>query len=205
MNTENKFLISGIFTAIAASLCCITPIIAFISGVTGIASTFSWLESFRPYLIIFTILVLSFAWYQKLKLKEQIDCSCDENNKPKFIYSKNFLSILTGFIILMLAFPHYAYIFYPKKEKKMIIIEKSSIKAFELKIIGMTCKSCAMRINHEVNKLNGIISSNVSYKIGNAIIKFDNSKISIHEIEKIINSTGYRVTNKKEILNGNSN
>ncbi len=41
---SNKALIgSGIITAIAASLCCITPVLALLAGTTGIASSFSWL------------------------------------------------------------------------------------------------------------------------------------------------------------------
>ncbi|MDZ7646572.1 MAG: hypothetical protein U5K54_05000 [Cytophagales bacterium] len=46
---------------------CITPVLALISGVGGIAATFSWLEPVRPYLIGITTLVLGFAWYQELE------------------------------------------------------------------------------------------------------------------------------------------
>ena len=42
----------GIFAAIAASLCCITPLLAILAGASGIASAFSWLEPARPYLIV---------------------------------------------------------------------------------------------------------------------------------------------------------
>ncbi len=195
---DYKIITTGIFTAFAASLCCITPIIALIAGTSGIASTFSWLEPFRPYLIGLTILVLGFAWYQKLKPKKQIDCNCDMEEKPKFIQTKMFLGIVTAFAMVMLAFPYYSSIFYPKTEKKIIVVDKSNIQKIEFKISGMTCNSCAKHINHEVNKLSGIISSNVSYDNGNAIVEFDNTKTNITVIEKIINSTGYSVTDKKE-------
>lgn len=72
MKKNNKIIGAGLLTAIASSLCCITPVLALISGTSGIASTFSWLEPFRPYLIGFTILVLGFAWYQKLKQKKRL-------------------------------------------------------------------------------------------------------------------------------------
>ena len=58
--------------------------------------------------------------------------------------------------------------------------------------------SCEEHINHEVNKLNGIVNSNSSYKKGNAIIEFDKTKTSEREIENAIKSTGYKVTHKKE-------
>ena len=53
-------------------------------------------------------------------------------------------------------------------------------------------------VNHEVNKLSGIIKSTASYESGNAIVEFDNSKTNIVEIETAINGTGYSVTDKKE-------
>jgi len=73
MKTDNKLIGTGLLTAIAASLCCITPVLALIAGTSGLASTFSWLEPFRPYFIGLTILVLAFAWYQKLKPQKKIE------------------------------------------------------------------------------------------------------------------------------------
>ena len=198
MKTDKKLIGAGLLTTIAASLCCITPVLALIAGTSGLASTFSWLEPFRPYFIGLTILVLGFAWYQKLKPKKQIDCNCETEEKPKFIQSKMFLGIVTVFAIVMLAFPYYSGIFYPNTEKQIIVVDKSDIKTTEFKISGMTCASCEEHVNHEVNKLNGIINSKASYENGNAIIEFDKTKTNETEIEKAINSTGYKVTDKKE-------
>jgi copper chaperone CopZ len=198
MKTDSKLIGAGLLTAITASLCCITPVLALIAGTSGIASTFSWLEPFRPYFIGLTILMLGFAWYQKLKPKKQIDCNCDKEEKPKFIQSKIFLGLGTAFIILMLALPRYSSAFYPKTEKQIILVDKANIQKMEFTISGMTCASCEEHVNNEVNKLTGILKSNTSYQNGKALIEFDNSKTNIPEIEKAINSTGYSVTDKKE-------
>ena len=48
MKTDNKLIGAGLLTAIAASLCCITPVLALIAGTSGLASTFSWLERMHP-------------------------------------------------------------------------------------------------------------------------------------------------------------
>ena len=198
MKSENKLIGAGLLTAITASLCCITPVLALIAGTSGIASTFSWIEPFRPYLIGLTILVLGFAWYQKLKPQKEIDCECETDEKPKFIQSRKFLGIVTVFVIVILAFPYYSGIFYPNTEKQIILVDKSDIKTTEFKISGMTCASCEEHVNYEVNKLNGIVNSTVSYENGNAIVEFEKTKTNETEIEKAINSTGYQVTDKKE-------
>ena len=198
MKSDNKLIGTGLLTAITASLCCITPVLALIAGTSGIASTFSWIEPFRPYLIGLTILVLGFAWYQKLKPQKEIDCECETDEKPKFIQSRKFLGIVTVFVIVILAFPYYSGIFYPNTEKQIILVDKSDIKTTEFKISGMTCASCEEHVNHEVNKLNGIVNSTVSYENGNAIVEFEKTKTNETEIEKAIKSTGYQVTDKKE-------
>lgn len=195
---KNKLAVTSILTAITASLCCITPVLALIAGTSGVASTFTWIEPFRPYLIGLTILVLLFAWYQKLKPEKEIDCECETDEKPKFMQSKTFLGVVTVFAIVMLAFPYYSSMFYPNSEKQIVVVDKSNIKTTEYKISGMTCASCEAHVNHEVNKLNGIVNSKTSYKNGNAIIEFDVTKTNELEIEKAINSTGYKVTDKNE-------
>jgi copper chaperone CopZ len=197
MKSYKKLIGAGLLSALAASLCCITPVLALIAGTSGLASAFSWIEPFRPYFIGLTILVLGLAWYQKLKPQKEIDCDCDTDEKPKFIQSKTFLGIVTVFAIVMLAFPYYSEIFYPNTEKQIIVVDKSDIKTLEFKISGMTCASCEEHVNHEVNKLNGIVSSTTSYENGNAIIEFDQTKTNEREIEKAINSTGYNVIDKK--------
>ena len=198
MKHNNKFIGAGLLTAITASLCCITPVLALIAGTSGIASTFSWIEPFRPYLIGVTILVLGFAWYQKLKPQKEIDCECDTDEKPKFMQSKYFLGIITAFALIMLAFPYYSGLFYTNTENQINVVDGLNVKTIEFKINGMTCASCEQHINHKVNKLNGIISSKASYKKGNAIIEFDKTKTNETEIKKVINSTGYKVTDKTE-------
>lgn len=197
MKADNKVVTVGILTAISASICCITPVLALIAGTSGIAPTFSWIEPFRPYFVGLTVLVLSFAWYQKLKPKKQVDCECEADEKPKFIQSKSFLGLVTVFAALMLTFPNYAHVFYPKSDKQIVVVEKSNFETVEFKINGMTCPSCAEHVNHEVNKLTGILKSEASYENGNAIVQFDNSKTTISQIETAINSTGYTVTDKQ--------
>jgi len=198
MKTDNQLIGLGLFSAVSASICCITPVLALLAGTSGLASAFSWLEPARPYFIALTVSVLGFAWYQKLKPKKQIDCKCEKQEKPTFIQSKTFLGAITVFAGLMLAFPMYAHIFYPKTEKQIIVVEKSNIKKVEFTISGMTCTGCEEHVNHEVNQLTGVISVKTSYANGNTMIEFDDSKTNISEIEQAINSTGYTVTNKKE-------
>lgn len=190
---SSKLAGAGVLSAVAASLCCITPVLALISGASGAASAFSWIEPFRPYLIGITVLVLAFAWYQILKPKKQdIECAC-EDEKPKFIQTKTFLGFVTVFAVIMLAFPYYSKIFYPDNKKEVVIVNQSNIQTVNFDVKGMTCTSCEEHVKHAVNELEGIVNVDASFETAKAEVKFDKTKTSKEEIEKTINSIGYKV------------
>jgi mercuric ion transport protein len=185
---------TGIFTAVAASLCCITPVLALVAGTGGIAVSLSWMEPARPYLICLTVVVLGFSWYSMLKPQPTNECGCVAP-RPGFIQSGVFLLIVTFFAALMIAFPVYSKFFYPQIQSAVVNREDSKIQTVELSISGMTCAACEVHVTHELKKLSGIIECFVSYKNKNAIISFDFSKTSIKDITSAINATGYKVTN----------
>jgi copper chaperone CopZ len=189
----------GILTAFASSLCCIMPVIAIIAGTSGLASTFSWLEPARPYFIGSTVLVLGFAWYQKLKPQPIDDCGCHIEQKAPFMQTKTFLSIITVVSALLLSFPSYAHVFFPKVENQTVATPTMTIQKIEFKIEGMTCTGCEHHVTSEINKLKGITEVTVSYEKGNAIVSFDDKQTTINDIIKAINSTGYKAINHKII------
>ena len=198
MKSNNKIAGVGLLTAIAASLCCITPVIALVAGTSGMASTFSWMEPARPYLIGFTILTLGFAWYQKLKPQKEVDCNCETDEKKSFMQSKLFLVIITVFAAVMLTFPYYSHVFYDNEVSGTSINAEYAQKS-EFTIDGMTCESCEEHVTHELLQLEGIGTVDVSYDKGNAVVEFDKNKTNEDEITKAINATGYRVTNTKNL------
>lgn len=195
MKSESKLIGASLLTAITASLCCITPVLALIAGTSGIASTFSWIEPFRPYLIGLTILVLCFAWYQKLKPRTQdIDCACDDD-KPQFIQSKKFLFLVSIFAGILLAFPYYSHLFYSNSntEKQVVYVSESNVSEVNYSMQGMTCAGCEAHIENEVNKLDGILEVDVNYETSKSHIKFDKSLVTADEIESAIAKTGYKI------------
>ncbi len=193
---NSKLIGTSVLTALAASICCITPVLAVLAGTTGLASTFSWIAPFRPYLIGFTILVLAFAWYQKFKPKSkaEIDCEC-EDDKPKFINSKSLLFLVTLFSVVMLAFPHYSHIFYSNTDinREVVYVEQSNVKEIKVTIEGMTCTGCEAHIESEVNKLDGVLNVDADYKAANTVIKYNETKVDVQKIETAILSTGYKI------------
>lgn len=194
LKTNIKTWMAGLLAAAAASLCCITPGLAILGSLGGFASSFSWIEPFRPYLIGLTIIVFAFAWYGKLKPVKVEDCACERLEKKSFFQSKSFLVIVTLIAALLMTFPLYAKIFYPKPQKIAVIpAAKKNIEQAVFKIEGMTCEACTQHVNNEVSKINGVIELQTSYDSANSIVKFDAGKTNADSIAAAINSTGYKV------------
>ncbi len=203
MNKSKTLIGSGIITAVAASLCCITPFLVIIAGTGGAASSFSWLEPYRYYLMGISIFILAFAWYQKLKpeKKDEIDCACETKEKSSFFQSKIFLAIVTIFIGLMLAFPNYSESLYPKNEiKSLATYPTSNIITLKMDIEGMTCQACTHHIEQTVDAVDGVVNTNVDFELGTAKVKFDISKTSKKDIVEAINKTSYKVKDSKIII-----
>ena len=197
---NNKSFIAGLVTATAASLCCITPVLAFLGGASGLASSVSWIEPFRPYLIGLTVLVFALAWYQKLKPQKQVDCNCETDNKKPFTQSKTFLGIVTVVAGLLIAFPYYAKAFYPKAPQVQAILDnKSDIKQATFKIKGMGCEGCIEEVNSKIAKVKGVVNYQTSFEKANSIVTFDNNKTSVDSIASAINSTGYKIVSQTVI------
>jgi mercuric ion transport protein len=197
----DTFTSAGLLSAFAASLCCITPIVALLAGSSSIAANFSWIEPARPYLIGLSIAVLAFAWYVKLKPAKTTDSDCNcETTKASFIQSKTFLGIVTVFAILMMTFPLYAKMFYPKPKVQIAILAVVDNKQqVNFTIQGMSCAGCELEVNNELSKIKGVLAYETSYATKKSVVTFDGSKVDAKTIAAAINKTGYIVKEYKLI------
>lgn len=80
-----------------------------------------------------------------------------------------------------------------EKEKTQILGQASKPSVCSLSIEGMDCASCAQTIEKSIKKVSGVIEANVNFASGKALVKFDNSKASVPDFEKAVESAGYSV------------
>jgi len=189
----DKKIITGIFAAFGASLCCITPIFAVLAGSTGMASSFSWMEPFRPYLIALTVIVLVYAWWDQLKpIKRNLNCSCEVEGEVSFWYSKKLLAMVTIFAVMMLSFPSWGDSLITSNKPRVVLVDKKNILNSTVRIEGMTCAACEATVEKVGSEVEGVISIKASTPDKNAIIEFDKSRTDINIIMKVISTTGYK-------------
>jgi copper chaperone len=60
-----------------------------------------------------------------------------------------------------------------------------------IKIEGMSCGHCVMRVKKAIETLGGIAEADV--KIGTARVKYDESRIKREDVESAVEAAGYKV------------
>lgn len=198
---DKKLMGVGVLSAFAASLCCITPVLAFLSGASGLASAFSWMEPARPWLIALSVGLLGFAWYQKLKPRTaaEIQCACEEDGKTPVLQTKTFLGIVTVLAALMMAFPWYGSLVYPEDQPKTEIVPADQVETVSYRVEGMTCPSCEEHVRHGVAGVDGVIDVTADYRTGMAKVRFDRGRTDTEAIRQAIDGTGYKVKDKEDL------
>lgn len=214
MKTNKFFRNSAIVTAVLASLCCITPVLAVVGGLSSIASMFSFLKPFRLYFIAFTIIILGYAFYiaYRPKKKDGIECDClpaeaqaeagsDEKvgTKKSFTNSKSFLWLIAAIAVTLITFPYYSPAFFSESQNVSAnspkgILETNHIIKAKLEIEGMTCTSCELSVDYALKSEKGVLSAESSYKTGIAYVKYDKTKVKPEQLKKAIEEKlGYKV------------
>lgn len=58
-------------------------------------------------------------------------------------------------------------------------------------IEGMSCEHCVSRVKQAIDGLGGVIASRV--ETGSAEVKFDESRVSLTDIEAAVEKAGYKI------------
>jgi len=73
-------------------------------------------------------------------------------------------------------------------------MESKTEEKMKIKLSGMTCASCALKIETKLKNLDGVSSSVVNFANEEATVEFNSSKISYDDFNKAIKDLGYKAT-----------
>ena len=65
------------------------------------------------------------------------------------------------------------------------------MKKVLLKIDGMTCSACSSGLEKFLNKQDGIETASVNLIMNNASIEYDDSKLTLEQVEKFVDKAGF--------------
>jgi mercuric ion transport protein len=212
MLKEKVALGGAIMAALAASLCCIGPLLFVLFGVGAFgAATYS--EAARPYLMAAAVLLLAFAYYWTYFRREE--CAPEEvcATKPVNRAGRLGLWLATFAVILFSITPYLAAPLaarlsaekpasepenccIAKKPAPMAanstpatIVGETATSTFTVR--GMSCASCEVTIKLALKKTPGVKRADVSYDRSEAVVYYDPKMTTPDKLREAIDSTGY--------------
>ncbi len=192
---DKAFVGASLIAGIAASLCCILPIVFALAG-AGIVGASAFFAVWRPYLLGITFLLLGLGFYfayRKPKHACEPGSICEKpatNRKGRIgLWSA------TAVVLVVAAFPYYseaiANLVLASKAPETTVATPHVDRA-SFMVEGMDCSACATAIEKKLKDLTGVQSATVSYEQKRATVEFDPSKITAAQLEQAIQDAGYR-------------
>lgn len=192
---DKAFLGASLLVALAASFCCILPIIFALAGV-GIAGASAFFAAWRPYLLGLTFALLGIGLYVSYRKRRT---PCDPGSaceRPVINRSSRIgLWLAALFVTLFAAFPYYS-----GSVARLLLSDgkahaqpASNVEHVAFAVRGMTCPVCAEGVEHKLKEVPGVHKATVSYDQLKAEIESDPQRVPLEEPEKVFTDAGYRV------------
>jgi mercuric ion transport protein len=200
MKKENVVLGGGMVAALAASLCCVGPVLFALLGLGAFGASALFL-SLRPYLLAVAVLILAFGFYRAYFRREAcaLGEACATNTGSKA--SRLVLWVAALGVLAFALSPYYvghiAAAFTRNTQSapavaSSVSTQASALETATIEVTGMDCQSCEMPVKAALNKTPGVRSAEVSYERGNAQINYDPQQTDMNQIKRAIDSTGYK-------------
>ena len=203
---ESELTIWGaVMAGLIASLCCLGPLLFAVVGLSafGLAGISA---AARPYLLVLAVVLLAFGFYRAYFRREQT-CEPGEACATKRTSRLGRIGLWIA-SVAVLAFALSPY--YAGRIAAALVIKnspvpatpptasttnydaKASIETVTIQVEGMDCDACEAPIKAALQQIPGVRNTDVSYRRGDARVRFDPKQTNVEQIKRAINSTGYK-------------
>ncbi len=195
---ERRTIVGVIIAALAASVCCVGPLVLLGLGVGGAwVGNLTALEPLRPYLMTLTLGVLGYAFYKIYRPKAEV-CEpgsyCANPKSDKI--NKVTLWISTLFVLGLLATPYIAeeLVANENAETDRLIEQMARLKQITLDVPGMNCPACPFTVQKSLKKLDGVVSAKATLEDKKAVVIYNPSQVSLEQMIEATTNAGYPST-----------
>lgn len=179
-------LTGGVFAGLAASLCCIGPLVALSLGFGSFAAS-AWFAQWRPVFLGVTLVLLGLAWYLTYR-RPKADCADGSCARPPGKAVR--LSLWLGTVVALAA------AIYPSLPAANHRVNPAAVAAGDAKlsvlIPSMDCPPCANGIETSLGRAPGVKQAAVDYDTKAAVVIYDPDVISRDQLLALIDATGFR-------------
>ena len=178
-------LTGGVFAGIAASLCCIGPLLSLALGLGSFAAS-AWFAQWRPVLLGITFVLLGAAWYLTYR-RSRVDCEAGTCARPPGKAAR--ISLWLGTLVAL------GSAVYPSLPAANHRINAAAVAAGDARlsvlIPSMDCPPCAKGIEASLGRAPGVKQAAVDYDTKAAVLVYDPSVTSRDKLLALIDATGF--------------
>jgi len=178
-------LTGGVFAGVAASLCCIGPLVALSLGLGSFAAS-TWFAQWRPAFLAVTFLLLGFAWYLTYRQPAE-DCKNGSCSRPPGTAAR--ISLWLGTLVALVA------AIYPSLPAANHRIDATAVAVGDAKlsvrIPSMDCPPCAKGIEASLSRAHGVKQAVVDYDTKAAVLIYDPTVTNPDQLLALIDASGF--------------
>ncbi len=190
--TRSWLLGGSVVAALAASLCCILPIVAGSAGLAALSAA-AIFERWRPYLLAVTaglfMIGAALAWRDREKFCVPGSLCA---TKPMKRWNLLALGVLGVLVAGLAAFPYYSATVAAAANHRPPASGAALITATtSFGIAGMNCPSCAAGLQATFRRLPGVVTATVDYDARRATVTYDPAKQAPEAFKQLVRQAGY--------------
>ncbi len=178
-------LTGGVFAGLAASLCCIGPLLSLSLGLGSFAAS-AWFAQWRPVLLAVSFILLGLAWWLTYR-RPKIDCADGTCTRPPGKAAR--ISLWLGTLVAL------GSAIYPSLPAANHQIDSAAVAVNDAKlsvlIPSMDCPPCAAGIEASLSRAPGVKQAAVDYDTKSALLVFDPSVTSREQLLALIDASGF--------------
>lgn len=185
-------LFSAIAAAVAASICCVGPLVLLALGIGGAwVGNLKVLEPYRPFFMLVALGFLAFGFYRVYRKPKPEECKegsyCAAPHSGRINKAALWLALVL--ILGLFAYPYVA-----GRIASRAPTPSQSLGPTEqivLDVEGMTCAGCVATVTTSLKKLDGVTDVRVTLEPPQAVVRFDPSRLSLVNLTNATARAGY--------------
>lgn len=177
-------LAGGLIAGLAASLCCVGPLVSLGLGLGSFAAS-AWFAQWRPVFLALTFALLGLAWYLTYR-RPKADCADGSCARPPGKAAR--LSLWLGTLIALAAAIYPAL---PAAHHPSAATVAAGDASFSVSIPSMDCPPCATGIEANLQHTPGVKRAIVDFDSKRAVIAYDPAVTSRDQLLARIDATGF--------------
>lgn len=191
---------ASVAAAIAASLCCILPILTAVTGL-GVLAVGTRFEPWRPYFLGVTGLLLAGGFlmaYRDYKKECKPGSVCA--TRPMTRWSFIALGIVAALVIGLAAFPYYsgAVTHALVGNTPNNTVSSGVLATVTFQVPDMDCPACAVVLAATFEKLPGVTDAKLDVDNRKAVVTYNPGSQNIATLAKVISDAGFHVASASQ-------